>query len=113
MNVSMCSVSRDGMNAMPHLSALYSGLLKVLDLAPPTLFPCTEIHLSPWTEHDLVILSRVDVGKSEGERSGTADDGTVGVVLRSVARTHKFIVRFRPRDDTSKVTTNCIQGKRI
>lgn len=50
------------------------------------------------------------MGKGEGKRGGTADDGTGGGVLGSVAGAHELVVGSGPRDDAAKVGADGVEA---
>ena len=79
-------------------------------LVPPAGSVGTEVGLGPGGEHDLAILGNVAVGKGEGKGGGTADDGTGGGVLGSVAGAHELVVGSGPRDDAAKVGADSVEA---
>ena len=90
------------------LSSLFS--IVVYCLVPPAFSVGTEVGLGPGGEHDLAILGDVAVGKGEGKGGGTADDGTGGGVLGSVAGAHELVVGSGPRDDAAKVGADGVEA---
>ena len=62
-----------------------------------------EVGLGSRREEDLARLVRVAVGKGEGKRSGSVDDGSGGHVLISVIRAHELVVGGRPRNHAAQM----------
>ena len=75
----------------------------LLCLVPPTLRVGTEINLGPGREHDLAIVGDIAMRESKGKRGRSANDGTCGGVLRSMAGAHELVVGCRPWDDATKM----------
>ena len=53
------------------------------------------------------------MGKSKWKRSGSADNGTSGGVLRSMAWAHELVVSSRPWDDASQMCADGVQTVRF
>jgi len=85
-------------------------LQKVKDLVPPSLSSGSEIVFRPRGEKNLSIVTGVTVRKSEGKRSGSTDDVSIGGVLGSVARAHELVVGGGPWDDATQVSADGIEA---
>jgi len=81
-----------------------------MDLRPPRLALSAEVCLCPLVEKDSSLVVILNVGKSKREGGRSANNGSGGGVLRSVAGTHELVVGSRPWDDTSQVGTHGIEA---
>mmetsp|Transcript_36250 Transcript_36250/g.58592 ORF Transcript_36250/g.58592 Transcript_36250/m.58592 type:complete len:235 (+) Transcript_36250:392-1096(+) len=78
-------------------------------LRPPWLGTSAEIGFGPRVEHDVAVLKNVGVCESETKRSGTTNDLSGLIVLRTVARADEFLRVRVPRNDTAEMCANGAQ----
>ena len=82
-------------------------------LVPPSLGIGTKVKLGPRQKENISsILFDIAMGKSEGERGGSTDDDSRGIVLGSVARALELVGGSRPRDNAAKMSAHYISKRR-
>lgn len=77
------------------------------NLVPPSFRSSAEIVFDPWREKNLAIFGNIAMGKSQGKRSRSTYDGSIGGVLRPMAWTHEFVLSSRPWNYASQMSAHC------
>lgn len=76
-------------------------------LVPPSLLSCTKIIFNPGCQYHFSIF--VDVAMLQGEWKGgwSTDNFPIRRILRPMTRANELVGRFRPRDYTPEMSTDC------